>query len=482
MEFNSSNETQMLSRMATGDGHGENSAYFEGWKAYEDNPFDLSKNRRGVIQMGLAENRLCFDLIEEWVVKNPKASICTPQGSEDFKEIAIFQDYHGLPEFRNAVAKFMGKVRGERVTFDPDRIVMSGGATGAVEILAFCLADPGDAFLVPTPYYPAFDRDWGWRTGAKLYPVICDSSNDFKITRAALEAAYNKAQTENIRVKGVLLNNPSNPLGTVLDRDTLRDILRFINDKNIHIVCDEIYASTVFSQPEFVSIAEIIQEAGDNNNRNLVHIVYSLSKDMGFPGFRVGIVYSYNDAVVRCARKMSSFGLVSTQTQHLMAAMLSDERFVDRFIQESAERLGRRHGAFTRGLAQVGIGTLKSNAGLFLWMDLRRLLREPTFEAELELWRIIVHDVKLNVSPGCSFHCAEPGWFRVCFANMDDDTVRVALKRIRAFVLQRKGGHKQCRGRALQISTSFSRIMLDDFLMSPHSPASAKSPMVQATN
>lgn len=51
----------------------------------------------------------------------------------------------------------MEKTRGDRVTFDPDRIVMSGGATGAHEMLAFCLADPGDAFLVPTPYYPGYE-------------------------------------------------------------------------------------------------------------------------------------------------------------------------------------------------------------------------------------------------------------------------------------------------------------------------------------
>ena len=50
----------------------------------------------------------------------------------------------------------MSKVRGGRVKFDPDRIVMSGGATGANELVMFCLADPGDAFLLPTPYYPAY--------------------------------------------------------------------------------------------------------------------------------------------------------------------------------------------------------------------------------------------------------------------------------------------------------------------------------------
>lgn len=49
----------------------------------------------------------------------------------------------------------MAKARGGRVKFDPDRIVMSGGATGADEMIMFCLADPGEAFLVPSPYYPA---------------------------------------------------------------------------------------------------------------------------------------------------------------------------------------------------------------------------------------------------------------------------------------------------------------------------------------
>ena len=52
--------------------------------------------------------------------------------------------------YLQAVANFMGKARGGRVTFDPDRIVMSGGATGANEIVMSC-----DAFLVPSPCYPA---------------------------------------------------------------------------------------------------------------------------------------------------------------------------------------------------------------------------------------------------------------------------------------------------------------------------------------
>uniref|UniRef100_A0A7C9D7J0 1-aminocyclopropane-1-carboxylate synthase n=1 Tax=Opuntia streptacantha TaxID=393608 RepID=A0A7C9D7J0_OPUST len=475
----------MLSKMATGNGHGEESPYFDGWKAYESNPFHPINNPRGVIQMGLAENQLCFDLVKDWILKHPAASICTVEGVDNFQDIAIFQDYHGLSEFRNAVARFMEKVRGDRVTFDPDRIVMSGGATGAHELLTFCLADPGDAFLVPAPYYPGFDRDLRWRTGLQIVPVECHSSNDYKVTRSALEEAYGRAQEDNIRVKGVLITNPSNPLGTVMDEDTLTSILAFTQEKNIHLVCDEIYGATVFNQPRFTSISEIM--TNQNCNPDLIHIVYSLSKDLGFPGFRVGIVYSYNDDVVSCARKMSSFGLVSTQTQRLVASMLSDEEFVEMFLAESSKRLEARHGLFTRRLKQEGIPCLRSNAGLFVWMDLRHLLKEPTVEAELALWRVIIDKVNINVSAGSSFHCSEPGWFRVCIANMDDGTMELALKRIRDFVAKKEtpnkaAGNRKCWNN-LQLRLSSRR--LDDFMGvsqigSPHSPM-PQSPLVRAT-
>lgn len=53
-----------------------------------------------------------------------------------------------------AMATFMEKIRGERVKFDPERIVLTAGATAANELLTFILANPGDCLLIPTPYYP----------------------------------------------------------------------------------------------------------------------------------------------------------------------------------------------------------------------------------------------------------------------------------------------------------------------------------------
>ncbi|KAF8393514.1 hypothetical protein HHK36_021758 [Tetracentron sinense] len=425
-----------LSRVAVSETHGEDSPYFAGWKAYDEDPYDESKNPSGVIQMGLAENQVSFDLLEEYLEQHSEAANWG-NGISGFRENALFQDYHGLKSFRKAMASFMEQIRGGRAKFDPDRVVLTAGATAANELLTFILADPGDALLVPTPYYPGFDRDLRWRTGVKIVPVHCNSSNNFQITPQALEAAYNRAEAMNIKVRGLLITNPSNPLGAAIDRPVLEEILNFITQKNIHLVSDEIYSGSVFSSSEFVSIAEIL-EAQNYKNSERVHIVYSLSKDLGLPGFRVGTIYSYNDKVVTTARRMSSFSLVSSQTQHLLASMLSDTKFTENYIKTNRERLRKRYESIIEGLRNAGIECLKGNAGLFCWMNLSPLLENPTREGELTLWNSILHEVKLNISPGSSCHCSEPGWFRVCFANMNQQTLEVALKRIHDFMEQTK--------------------------------------------
>ena len=282
-----------------------------------------------------------------------------------------------------------------------------------------------------------FDRDLRWRTGVKIVPIHCDSSNNFQVTPQALEAAYQCAESMNLKVRGVLITNPSNPLGATIQRSVLEEILDFATRKNIHLVSDEIYSGSTFSSSEFISIAEIL-ESRDYKNCERVHIVYSLSKDLGLPGFRVGTIYSYNDKVVTTARRMSSFTLISSQTQHLLACMLSNKEFTENYIKTNRERLSKRYGMIIKGLKNAGIECLKGNAGLFCWMNLSPLLEEPTKESELALWKIILNEVRLNISPGSSCHCSEPGWFRVCFANMSEQTLGVALERIYKFMEQRK--------------------------------------------
>ncbi|KAF8410269.1 hypothetical protein HHK36_002794 [Tetracentron sinense] len=427
---------KLLSRKATCNSHGQDSSYFLGWQEYEKNPFHEVRNPAGIIQMGLAENQLSFDILESWLANNPDAAGFKRDGESIFRELALFQDYNGLPSFKNALVEFMAEIRGNKVRFDPNNLVLTAGATSANETLMFCLADPGEAFLLPTPYYPGFDRDLKWRTGVEIVPIHCSSSNGFQITGSALEEAYQQAQKRNLKVKGVLITNPSNPLGTTMSRDELNLLISFVAAKDIHLISDEIYSGTVFDSPSYISITEALMDRNLEltNVWDHVHIVYSLSKDLGLPGFRVGAIYSNNATVVAAATKMSSFGLVSSQTQYLLSVMLSDKKFTSNYITENQKRLKKRCDMLVSGLKNAGIGCLKSNAGLFCWVDMRHLLISKTFEAEMELWKKVLYEVGLNISPGSSCHCTEPGWFRVCFANMSEDTLNLSMQRIKSFV------------------------------------------------
>jgi len=98
--------------------------------------------------------QLSFDLLESWLAKNLDVAGFKRDGKTIFRELALFQDYHGLPSFKKALVDFMAEIRGNKVTFDPNHIVLTAGATSANETLMFCLAEQGEAFLLPTPYYP----------------------------------------------------------------------------------------------------------------------------------------------------------------------------------------------------------------------------------------------------------------------------------------------------------------------------------------
>ncbi|MBA0623686.1 hypothetical protein Godav_009135 [Gossypium davidsonii] len=461
----------MLSSKASCNSHGQDSSYFLGWQLYENNPFHEVENPTGIIQMGLAENQLSFDLVESWLRKNPDVMELKKGGESVFRELALFQDYHGLPTFKNELVEYMAKIRGNKVKFDPNNLVLAAGATSANENLIFCLADPGEAILLPTPYYPGFDRDLTWRTGVEIVPVHCWSSNGFRITMFALEEAYERAQKLNLKVKGVLITNPSNPLGTTMTKEELDHLITFAMAKNIHVISDEDFSGTVFDSPGFISILEAAMDRNLENTDvwSRIHIVYSLSKDLGLPGFRVGMIYSNNKTVVGASTKMSSFGLVSSQTQYLLTNVLASKRFTSKYMKENQKRLKKRKEMLVSGLKKSGIECLKSNAGLFCWVDMRHLLSSNTLEAETKLWNQMVCDVGLNISPGSSFHCSEPGWFRVCFANMSRGTLQVAMRRIKDFV-ERSKSMGRIKMNYQQNMSSLGRKLLSNWVRKLSSP------------
>jgi aspartate/methionine/tyrosine aminotransferase len=133
-----------------------------------------------------------------------------------------------------------------------------------------------------------------------------------------------------------LLASPNNPLGTTYTADQLSSYLAFCKDRSLHLISDEIYAASVFSPPDFVSVLTVIENSDDDTKafaREHVHVLYGISKDLGLAGFRLGIIHTQNKRLAEATSTQLRFSSASSVTQRLMTPLLEDDAFLDHFFQ-----------------------------------------------------------------------------------------------------------------------------------------------------
>lgn len=363
-------------------------------------PYDAATNPRGYLNLGTAENYLAWDLLRDDLTALPPVTA----------GLTHYDFLFGSRELRERVAALMGELA-ER-PLDPENVIVAAGTSAILDILAFTLCGPGEAIAIPTPYYAGFDQDLTLRAQATVWPIPLSAETGFAITPEALASGLEAARAAGVTVRALLVTSPHNPTGQVLTRECLDGLLALAEAHDVELIVDEIYARSVFGSRPFTSVLSLTAP-----RRERLHVAYGFAKDFAMSGFKVGVLYTESPALRDVARQLALLAAVSTQTQATLAHLLSDPARLGRYSADNRVLLARSAEAARAGLEALGVPCLTPQAGLFVWANFGAWLAEPTFEAEAELARRFFDEAKLNLSPGAGFHCAEPGWFRLCFAR-----------------------------------------------------------------
>ncbi|MEE0514976.1 MAG: aminotransferase class I/II-fold pyridoxal phosphate-dependent enzyme [Emergencia sp.] len=390
-------------------------------KAHFDNfynMYDKDTNPGGLINMGTAESHLVNKEVCDLLRKSAERMDLTGYNIH-------YNKFEGSDEFRAAIAEHWQKIIfgvDSEVKMTKDNVATCAGCTVALETLAMLLAEPGDVFLIPAPYYSSFVDDIGDRAGVITVGVPCDENLD----RAGFEKAFEEVEKEGKRVRAVLFSSPNNPIGTVYKKGAIQNVIDFAMSHDIDIISDEIYAQTVFDpEAEFISTMKLVPTA----YRHRVHVTSSFAKDFVLSGFRTGMCFSFNPSIIQGFASIIYYSCVSSHTQSLLTAMLKSPELPE-VMELSRQRLKLAYEIFAQGLREMEIPVMKAQAGIFVMADFSEYLANREFSQEQVLWEKIYNELMINVSPGRLFGCDRPGWFRACYA-FDRETVEEACRRLK---------------------------------------------------
>lgn len=401
------------------------------------------KNPNGKFPLNLAENNLCWDLMQR-KMEDILSSQSIP------KWVTNYTGLVGHSSFLESVAKFMSKhVSG--CTIDHTYIAASSGSTAVVELCAWILCSPGDVVMMPAPCYPVYTQDIKMKAAAERYDI--NTHHDIEqiktgsiLNSGHLETAVRSLNQQGKVVRMLLLTNPDNPTGIVYSKKQITEIATWCIKNKIHLVVNELYAlssvniddsdlSTAYDPAfETVSIAKLIE----NMDSTYLHMIYGFSKDFGISGMRVGIMYSKNELFLQAFKNLNTPHMVSNLTQWLVQEVLSDKKFIKNYIKENKKRLTASYKVVTQMLDSIAVPYVNARGSLFVWLDLSELLAEKTPEAENTLWRSLYDDYGVLLTPGTGFGHSKLGQFRLVHTFLQEKPLVKAMKQIKQFVLKKR--------------------------------------------
>jgi len=304
----------------------------------------------------------------------------------------------GLPALRRALSDWYASRWG--VDIDPGRIVVTAGASAALQLLCSALVEPGDEFLMPDPCYPC-NRHFVTASGgtARLLPTT--PAQRFQLDATSVAAAWGPV------TRGVMLASPSNPTGTSVPAETLAGIVEVVRARGGITIVDEIYLGLSYDADARTALA-----LGDD-----VLVVNSFSKYFGMTGWRLGWLV-LPDALVAPVEKLAQnlYICASTIAQQAALACFTPETLA--VCEERRATMKARRDYIVPALDALGLTVpVQPDGAFYVWFDVTAHAADS--------WQFcfdMMERAHVALTPGRDFGHAETGRYaRLSFASAMND-------------------------------------------------------------
>jgi len=292
-------------------------------------------------------------------------------------------------------------------------VVISTGSKQSLFNACFTLFGPGDEVLIPTPAWTSYYEMVSLARAAPV-PVTGDPAHGFKVTAAMLETAATP------RTKGLMLNSPSNPTGSVYAPEELRAILALAHERGWWVLSDEIYLRIAYGKAASSSL-----DVAPSRERLIV--VNGVAKAYAMTGWRIGWTISpANVAAAMTALQSHTTSNAATVSQHAALAALSMRDEADAAVTAMVAQFEKRRDAALAILrTEPRIHVLAPDGAFYLY------LRAPgagkAADAGSAFAAQLLEKSGVAIVPGSAF--LTPDWVRVSYAA-EQAQVEEAMRRL----------------------------------------------------
>lgn len=251
----------------------------------------------------------------------------------------------GIPELRHAVAEYYQ--RKFSVEINPQRIIVTPGASGAIQLAFSCLLDVGDNVLISDPGYPC-NRNIAQVLGVETIAVETDANTGYQLNAEKVNQFWNS------QTRAAMVATPSNPTGTVLSKSTMCDLSTAVAEKQGVLIVDEIYQGLIYDGHDYTAL-----EVSDD-----CFVINSFSKYFGMTGWRVGwmvVPEFYVDAIDRIAQNIFLAPPTISQYAALNALKVETQATLD----ERRDIFKQRRDFLLPALQQIGFEIAVEPKGAF---------------------------------------------------------------------------------------------------------------------